>query len=81
MCYLPICSYTKDQLLGLSTIITVHLLIHCCTLSYEVMVFKSKSYYSKIKKSKVPCHAFSDNILVEWSARELWQLATDNLGD
>ena len=37
---------------------------------------------SKAKKNKVPFHTVADRLLpVEWSASELWQLETKNLGN
>ena len=56
LCYLPLSVSTKDHLFGgLSSIIRVHLLNHCCTLSYVVMVFiYVKVATVKFKKKQGP---------------------------
>ena len=40
-----------------------------------------QSCHSKVKKNKFPFHVLADNLLGEWSQRELLPSVTEILGD
>ena len=66
-----------SSILGLSSIITVHLIFIATPCYYGAYVATTK-----FKKHKVPsCHVVADKLLGEWSPRELGSSGTRNLED